>query len=141
MSFGRGSSAGCEDDFKGHESGDFSGAGSAGRHDLPNSLVAVGTANAAEDVDGAGACGEDNFDHVVEFRNLLLAASAESGFVLCIDLIQGIHSLATHPCMRLLLHVCLMGRVVGSVGSFVVREVVEGQGRVTLHGWMFRLTM
>ena len=92
MSFGRGSSAGREDDFEGRESGAFSGAGSAGRsetefegslHDLPKSLVAVSTANSMEDVGGAGACGEDNFDdHVVEFRNLLLAASAESGFVL-----------------------------------------------------------
>ena len=36
--------------------------------------------------------------------------------------------------MRLLLHVCLMGRVEGSVGRFVVRELVEEGG--TLHVWM-----
>ena len=130
----------------GHESGAFSCAVALDRretefecslHDLANSLVAVGTANAVEDVGGAGACGEDIFDHnVVEFRNLLLAASAESGFVL-----HRFDSLVIHPCMRLLLQVCLMGSVVGSVGCFVVREVVQGQGRETLHGWMFRLTM
>ena len=92
LPFGSGSYAGCEDDFEGHESGAFSGAGSAGRletefegslHDLPNSLVVVGPANALRHMGIAGACAEDNFDdHVVEFRNLLLAASAESGFVL-----------------------------------------------------------
>ena len=55
MSFGRGSSAGCEDDFEGEKGWAFSGTSGAGRsetesegslHDLPNSLVAVGTANA-----------------------------------------------------------------------------------------------
>ena len=52
MSFGRGCSAGCEDNFEGHESRAFSGAGSAGRgedtfddfvHAFENSLVAEPT--------------------------------------------------------------------------------------------------
>ena len=66
LPFGRGSSAGCEDDFEGYKGWAFSGTSGAGRsetesegslHDLPNSLVAVGTANAIGDVDIAGACG------------------------------------------------------------------------------------
>ena len=74
MSYGCGYSAGCEDDFKGSA---FSGAGGAGRsetesedslHDMPNSLVAVGAANATGDVDTAGARGEHDLDgHMVEF--------------------------------------------------------------------------
>ena len=57
----------------------FSAAGGAGRsetesegslHDLPNSLLAVGAANAMGDVDIAGACGEHDLDgHVAEFEN------------------------------------------------------------------------
>ena len=96
----------------------FSGAGGAGRsetesegslHDLPNSLVAVGAANALGDVDIAGACGEHDLDgHVVEFGNLQLAAFAEFGYLHCLD---STNSFICHPCMRLLLHVSLMGCV------------------------------
>ena len=58
-------SFGCEDGFEG-KGWAFSGAGGAERsetesegslHDLPNSLVGVGAANAVRDVDIAGACG------------------------------------------------------------------------------------
>ena len=134
LSFGRGSSAGCEDDFEGQESGAFSGAGSAGRretefegslHDLPDSLVAVGTANATVDVGGAGACGEDNFDdHVVEFRNLLLAASAESGVVL--HRLKSRNSVICHPSM----HAPSLARVFDGESGRVSRMVCrQGGGR------------
>ena len=62
LSSGRGSSAGCEDDFEGYKGWAFSGASGAGRSetesesfllDLPNSLVAVGAANA---MGGRGHC-------------------------------------------------------------------------------------
>ena len=119
-------SAGCKDDFEGHESGTFSGAGSAGRretefegslHDFPNSLVAVGTANAMEDVGGAGARGRGQFLTIMWWNSGICCwRPLLSRGLCCIDLIQGIHSLVIHPCMRLLLHVCLMVRVVGSVG-------------------------
>ena len=76
----------------GHKGRAFSSARGAGRsktefegslHDLPNSLVAVGLANALGDMGIAGACGEHDLDgHVVEFGNLQLAASPESGYVL-----------------------------------------------------------
>ena len=99
MSSGRGCSAGCEDNFEGHESGTFSGAGGAGRgedtfesfvHAFESSLVAGDAANALGDVDVAVAAarrGENNFDdHLPEFKNSLLAASAESGYVLnCVN--------------------------------------------------------
>ena len=54
-------------------------------HDLPNSLVVVGPANALGDMGIAGACGEHEFDgHVVEFENLQLAALAEFGYLHCL---------------------------------------------------------
>ena len=78
--------------FEGYKGGwGFSGASGAGRSeiesegsllDLPNSLVAVGTANALGDVDIAGACGKHDLDgHVVEFELLQPAAFAEFGYV------------------------------------------------------------
>ena len=66
LSFGHGSSAGCEDDLEGYKGGAFSGTYGAGRsetesegslHDLSNSLVAAGPANALGDMGIAGACG------------------------------------------------------------------------------------
>ena len=92
LSYGRGSS---EDKFEGHESGAFSGAGSAGGgedtfddfvHTFENSLVAGDAANALGDMDvavSAARRGENNCDdHLLEFKNSLLAASAESGYAL-----------------------------------------------------------
>ena len=144
LSYGRGCSAGCEDKFEGRESGTFSGAGSDGRgedtfddfvHAFESSLVAGDAANALGDVDVAVAAarrGENNCDdHLLEFKNSLLAASAESVYAL-----NCLNSLYSPTCMRLLLHVCLMGRMVGSVGWLVVRELVEGREGGTLHVWM-----
>ena len=55
-------------------------------HDLPNSLVVVGPANALGDMGIADACGEYDFDgHVVEFENLQLAALAELGYLRCLN--------------------------------------------------------
>ena len=96
LSFGHGSSSGCEDDFEGHKGRAFSGTSGVGRsetesesegslHDLPNSLVAVGPANALGGR-GHGACGEHDLDnHVVEFENLQLAAFAEFGYLHCLN--------------------------------------------------------
>ena len=54
------------------------------------------TANAVEDVVIAGACGEHNLDdHVVAFRNLQLAASAELGCAL--NCLNSLNSLFCHP--------------------------------------------
>ena len=98
--------------FEGHKGWAFSGAVSdteseGSLHDLPNSLVVGSAANALGDVVIAGACREHNFDdHVVEFGNLQLAASAESGYVL--HRLNSRNSLICHPCMCLLLHVLLM---------------------------------
>ena len=107
MWFRHGSSAGCEDDFEGHKELAFSGTSGAGRsetesegslHDLPNSLVAVGPANALGDMGIAGACGEHDFDgHVVEFENLQLAALAELGYLHCLN---SKNSFTGHPTMH-----------------------------------------
>ena len=135
LSYGRGSSAGCENDFEGYKGWAFSGVGGAGRsetesegslHDLPNSLVAVGAANAVGDVDIAGACGEhDLHGHVVEFENLQLAAFAELGYVL--HRLTSRNSLICHSSMHALSLAHVMdeksGRVCGTVSG-------EGCGRV-----------
>ena len=123
MSSGRGCSAGCEDNFEGHESGAFSGAGSAGRgedtfddfvHAFENSLVAGDAANALGDVDvgvAAARCGENNLnDHLLEFKNSLLTASADFGPCWIVSMLL-IRSFVIHPYMRLLLHVRLMGEL------------------------------
>ena len=111
MSFGRGCSAGCEDNFEGHESGAFSGAGSAGRgedtfddlmHAFGISLAAGDAANALGDVDVAVAAKrrrENNCDdRLLEFKNSLLAASAESGYAL--NCLNSLNSLMCHPSMH-----------------------------------------
>ena len=135
LSFGRGSSAGCEDDFEGYKGWAFSGAGGAGRSetesegsldDLPNSMVAVGAA--MEDVDIAGACGEHDLGgHVVEFENLQPAALLNLG--ICIVLIQGIR--ICHPSM----HAPSLARVIdGTSGRVCGTGSGEGIGSV-LRGW------
>ena len=112
LSFGHGSSIGCEDDFEGHKGPAFSGTSGAGRsetesegslHDLPNSLVSVGPANALGVMGIAGACGEHDFDgHLVEFENFQLAPFAEFRYLHCLN---SENSSFCHPCMRLRLHV------------------------------------
>ena len=135
LSHGRGCSAGCEDNFEGYESGAFSGAGSAGRGEntfdgsvraSENSLVVGGAAHALGDVDVSVACWENNLGgHVVEFKILLLAASAESGYSL--NCFNSFDSLVGHPSMHApSLARVFDGRVVGSVGWLVVRELVKG---------------
>ena len=93
----------------GHKGRAFSGSSGAGRsetesegslHDLLNSLVAVGPANALGVMGIPGACGEHDFDG--HWRPLL-------NLGICIVLIQRIRPSVIHPCMRLLLHVFLMG--------------------------------
>ena len=116
LSFGHGSSAGCEDDLEGHKGRAFSGTSGAGRsetesegslHDLPSSLVAVGPANALGDMGIAGACGEYDFDgHVVEFENLQLAALAELGYLHCLN------SKNSFICHSSILHVFSVEQVV-----------------------------
>ena len=52
------------------------------------------------DVDVAVACGKNNFDdHVIEFKNLQLAASAESEYVL--NCLNSRNSLICHPSMHI----------------------------------------
>ena len=95
LSFGRGPSAGCGTSGAGRS--EFESEGSL--HDLPNSLVAVGTANSMVDVDIAVACGEHNLDdHVVEFENLQLAAFAEFGYVTSSKFKEFIHWSSIHAC-------------------------------------------
>ena len=149
LPFGRGSSAGCVDDFEGYKGCAFSGTSGAGRseiesegslHDLPNSLVAVGSANAVGDMDIDGACGEHDLDgHVVEFENLQPAVFAEYGYLHCL---HSMNSFICHPSMR----APSLTRVIdGTSGGFARRALVRGlevccEG-VALHGWMFRCTM
>ena len=130
-----GSPAGCEDDLEGHKGRASSGAGrgetesEGSLHDLPNSLVAVGPANALGDVDITGACGEYDFDgHVVEFENLQLAALAELGYL---HRLNSRNSLIWHPSM----HVPSLARVIDGTGGAVCGTVSgEGVGSV-LRGW------
>ena len=138
LSFGRGSSAGCEDDFEGYKGRAFSGTSGAGRsetesegswHDLPNSLVAEGAANAMEDVDIAGAFGEHDLDgHAVDFENLQPAAFAEFGYL---HRLNSRNSLICHPSM----HAPSLARVVDGTSGRVCGTVSgEGFGSV-LRGW------
>ena len=64
--------------------------------------MAGDAANALGDVDVAVAAahrGENNFDdHLLEFKNSLLAASAESGYVL--NCVNSLNSFACHPSMH-----------------------------------------
>ena len=134
LSFGRGCSAGCGDNLEGHESGAFSGAGSAGRgedtfddfaHAFENSLVAGDAANALGDVDVAVAAarrGENNcVDHLLEFKNSLLAASAESVYAL--NCLNSLNSLICHPSM----HSPSLARVF-DVKNGGVSGMVSGEG-------------
>ena len=122
LSFGCGSSAGCEDDFEGYKDWAFSGAGGAGRSetesegsldDLPKSMVAVGAANAIQDVDIAGACGEHDLGgHVVEFENLQPDGLAEFGYL---HRLNSRNSLICHPSM----HAPSLARVVDGTSGRV----------------------
>ena len=110
LSFGHGSSAESEGSL----------------HYLPNSLVAVGPANALGDMGIAGACGQYDFDgHVVEFENLQLAALAELGYLHCLN---SKNSFICHSSM----HAPSLARVFdGAAGG--VCETVSGEGMVLMH--------
>ena len=134
LPFGRGSSAGCEDDFEGCKGRAFSVTSGAGRsetesegslHDFPNLLVAVGTANAIGDVDIAGACGEHDLDgHVVDFENLQPAVCAEFGYLHCLN---SMNSLICPPSM----HAPSLARVIGGTSGGVCKtRTGEGVGSV-----------
>ena len=112
LTFGRGSSAGCEDDFEGHNGWAFSGASGAGRsetesegslHGLPNSLVAVGAGNVVGDADIAG-------------ENLQLAAFAEFGYL---HRLNSRNSLICHPSM----HAPSLARVIDGTSGRVCGTV------------------
>ena len=102
-------------------------------HDLPNSLVAVGPANALGDMGIAGACGEHDFDgHVVEFENLQLAALAEFGYLHCIN------STFSSVCQTSM-HAPSLARVIDGAGGGEC-ELACGSWKFVascaVHGWM-----
>ena len=126
LSYGRGCSAGCEDNFDCHEVQASAVAGRAGWcedtfddcvHASENSVVAGVAASTGRELDVAVAgarCGENNCNgHLLEFRNSLLAA--ESGYSL--HRLHFLNSLICHPTMHApSLASGLFGENVGVVG-------------------------
>ena len=124
LSCRRGCSAGCEDKFDSHEVQASAVAGRAGWcedtfhdsfHASENPVVAGVAASSRCELDvafAAARCGENNCNgHLLEFMNSLLAA--ESGCVVSTLLIR---SFVIHPCMRLLLQVRCVLRVLEWLG-------------------------
>ena len=109
LSYGRGCSAGCEDNFGSHLVRASAVAGRAGWcedifddsvHASENWVVAGGPASTMRELDvavAAARCGENNCNgHMLEFRNSLLAA--ESGYSL--HRLGSLNSLICHPSMH-----------------------------------------
>ena len=105
----RGCSAGCEDNFDGHEVKASALPGHAGWcedtfddsvHASENSVVARVAACSGRELDvafAAARCGENNCNgHLLEFKNSLLAA--ESGYSL--HRLNSLNSLICHPSMH-----------------------------------------
>ena len=112
--YGRGCSAGCEDNFDCHEvkaSADRAGwcedTFDDSVHASDNSVVARVAACSGRELDvafAAARCGENNCNgHSLDFKNSVLAA--ESGYSLHRLNSLLIRSFVIHPCMRLLLPV------------------------------------
>ena len=137
LSFGHGSSAGCEDDFEGHKGWAFSGTSGAGRsetefegslHDLPNSLwqwvqpMLLGTWALLVHVVSTISTVMWLNSRICSWRPLL------NWGMFCIVLIQRIRSSVIHPCTR-----PSLARVIDGTGGGVC-EMISGVGHCTV-GW------
>ena len=127
----------------------FSGTSGAGRsetesegslYDLPNSLVAVGPANALG-IMGIAVHVESMLLTVMWWNSRICSWRPLLNLGICIVFIQRIRPSVIHPCVRLLLHVLLMGRVVGCVIWSAVWGLEVCCKDVALHGWMVCCTM
>ena len=142
--YGRGCSAGCEDNFDCHEVTASTLSGYAGRcedtfddsvQSSENSVVARVAACPVRELDATSAaarCGE-NFrnGHLLEFKNLLLAA--ESGYSL--HCVNSLSSLICHPSMHapsLASEMCVES--VGDVGDVGVGRFGEGDTGARVDG-------
>ena len=114
--YGRGCSAGCEDNFDCHEVTASALSGYAGRCEdtfddsvqtSENSVVARVAACSVRELDvtsAAARCGENIRNaHLLEFENLRIRPWLLSRAIRCIVSTLLIRSFVIHPCMRLLL--------------------------------------